>query len=131
MGRALLILNGKRDREKAVQWVTKAPPGTLVEFRSSRRTTPQNARMWAMLTAVSDQMIWHGAKYPPEDWKDYFMHSLSGGRFMPHEEGGMIPIGRRTSRLTKDEHSDLTMLIEAFAAKHGVNLGGQDAEDAA
>lgn len=30
---------------------------------------------------------------------------------------------RRTSKLTKAEHSDLTALIEAFAAQHGVDLG--------
>lgn len=127
MGRAVLILNRRADRAKAFDWIGRAPAGTVVEFRTSKRTTPQNARMWAMLTAISDQLTWHGAKYPPEDWKDYFMHSLSGARFMPHEEGGMIPIGRRTSKLTKSEHSDLTALIEAFAAAHGVDLGGPEA----
>jgi hypothetical protein len=123
MGRAVVILNGQRDRAKACDWIAKAPGGTVVEFRTSKRTTPQNARMWAMLTAISDQLVWHGSKYPPETWKDYFCHSLQGGRFMPHEEGGMVPIGYRTSRMTKDEHSDLTALIEAFAARQGVDLG--------
>ncbi len=41
---------------------------------------------------------------------------------MPFEEGGMIPIGRSTSTLTMDEHSELTALIEAFAARQGVVL---------
>jgi hypothetical protein len=127
MGRALVIIRGSSDREKAKRWIDRAPYETRIEFKSSKRTTPQNDRMWAMLTAISDQLVWHGAKYPPEDWKDYFMHSLSGARFMPHDEGGMIPIGRRTSRLTKDEHSDLTALIEAFAARQGVDLGQDEA----
>jgi hypothetical protein len=70
MGRALLILNGKRDREKAVDWIARAPAGTIVEFRTSKRTTPQNARMWAMLTALSDQLVWHGAK-----WRRHSVHS--------------------------------------------------------
>ena len=122
MGRALVIIRGRAEREKAKRWIDAAPYGTRVEFKASKRTIPQNDRMWAMLTAISDQLVWHGTKYPPEDWKDYFMHSLSGARFMPHDEGGMIPIGRRTSRLTKDEHSDLTALIEAFAAKQGIDL---------
>jgi len=127
MGRALLVLNGTSARDKAVEWVRKAPAGTRVEFRSSKRSLPQNDRMWALLTKISDQLVWHGEKYPPEAWKDYFMHSLEGAKFMPHEEGGMIPIGRRTSRLTKDEHSDLTELIEAFAARQGVDLGEMEA----
>jgi len=122
MGRALVIIRGRAEREKAKRWIDAAPYETRIEFKTSKRSIPQNDRMWAMLTAISDQLVWHGSKYPPEDWKDYFMHSLSGARFMPHDEGGMIPIGRRTSRLTKDEHSDLTALIEAFAARHEVDL---------
>lgn len=122
MGRALLILNRPSDREKAKSWIDKAPNGARVEFKTSKRTTPQNDRMWALLTAISDQLVWHGEKYPPEDWKEYFCHCLQGGRFMPHEEGGMVPIGTRTSRMTKDEHSDLTEIIEAFAARNGVDV---------
>lgn len=127
MGRALVIIRDDADRHKAKHWIDRAPHNTRVEFKTSKRSTPQNDRMWAMLTAISDQLVWHGSKYPPEDWKDYFMHSLSGARFMPHDEGGMIPIGRRTSRLTKDEHSDLTALIEVFAARQGVDLGESEA----
>lgn len=122
MGRALIIIRTLADRVKAKSWIDRAPLETRIEFKASKRTTPQNERMWAMLTTISDQLVWHGCKYSREDWKDYFMHSLSGARFMPHEEGGMIPIGRRTSELSKDEHSDLTALIEAFAAKHGLNV---------
>lgn len=120
--RATIIISGAASRAKAALWVAKAPLGVIITFKRSKRTTPQNDRMWALLTAVSDQLVWHGAKYPPDAWKDYFMHSLQGARFMPHEEGGMVPIGRSTSALTKDEHSDLTMLIEAFAARQGVDL---------
>lgn len=127
MGRALVILRNVVDRTKAIDWIKRAPDETRVEFKSSNRTIPQNDRMWALLTLISEQLLWHGAKYPPEDWKDYFMHSLSGDRFMPHEDGGMIPIGRRTSKLTKDEHSDLTALMEAFAARHEIELGEEAA----
>lgn len=123
MAGAVLILSNTSARAKAHAWIDRAPPRTTVEFHAPRRTLPQNARMWAMLSAISDQLIWHGAKWSPEDWKDYFMHSLAGARFMPHDEGGMIPIGRRTSRLDKQDHSLLTALIEEFAATHGVDLG--------
>jgi hypothetical protein len=44
MGRAVLILNGKVDREKAARWVAKAPVGTRVEFKASKRSIPQNDR---------------------------------------------------------------------------------------
>lgn len=58
----------------------------------------------------------------PEAWKDYFMHMYQGAVWMPHEDGGMVPVGRSTSRLSKVEHSELTALIEAFAARHNVDL---------
>lgn len=122
MTRAVVTVNTEAERTMAMHWLSAAKLGFTVTFKRSKRSTPQNDRMWVLLTAVSNQLVWHGSKYPPESWKDYFMHSLQGGRFMPHEDGGMVPIGRSTSALTKDEHSDLTMIIEAFAARQGVDL---------
>lgn len=122
MGRALLIIEGDLDRAKASSWAQKAPNGTRIEFKSSKRSLPQNSRMWAMLTKIAEGLEWHGQKYSPDDWKDYFIHALKRERWMPAEEGGMIPIGRSTSSLTKDEHSELTALIEAFAARQGIDL---------
>jgi hypothetical protein len=34
----------------------------------------------------------------------------------------MIPIGRSTSKLGKQEHTLLQEIIEGFAERHGVNL---------
>jgi hypothetical protein len=123
---AMVTLHSKGQRDKVAHWAANAPHGTRVTFARPVRTLPQNDRMWVLLTAVADQLEWHGAKWPPEDWKDYFMHSLTGLRFMPHESGGMIPIGRRTSKLDKEQHGMLMDLIEAFAAEHGVDLGGEE-----
>jgi hypothetical protein len=125
MGRAVKILYGKESREEACHWVRKAPPGTVVEFRVTKRSTPQNARMWAMLTAVATQLPWHGVKLSPDDWKLIFMASLRHEmRIVPNIDGtGFVNLGTSTSRLTKAEHSDLTALIEAFAARHEVDLG--------
>lgn len=125
MGRAVLILSSEPDRDKARHWVTIAPAGTAVEFKRGKRSIPQNSRMWAMLTAISEQMIWHGVKLTPEDWKLVFMDALNREmRIVPNIDGtGFVNLGTSTSSLTKGEHSDLTMIIEAFAAKHGVDLG--------
>lgn len=122
MSRYLLTIRTEKDRAKAFDWLTRLPLGWRVEFKETKRTLPQNDRMWAMLTEISTQLTWHGHRYSPEDWKDYFMHALNGGRFMPSEDGGMIPIGRSTSKLGKQEHSLLTEIMEAFAARHGVVL---------
>lgn len=129
MGRATLILSGPIDRRKAHQWIDKAPPGTRVEFRASKRTIPQNDRMWAMLTALSEQLVWHGQKLTPDDWKLVMMDGLNREvRIVPSIDGrGFVNLGASTSKLTKDEMVELQDLIEAFAAQHGVDLGQKEA----
>ena len=36
------------------------------------RSTGQNRLMWSMLRDISNQVIWHGQKKSPEDWKWVF-----------------------------------------------------------
>ena len=122
MSRYLIPIRNEKDRAKAAEWLARLPFGWRVEFKETKRTVPQNDRMWAILTEISTQLVWHGQRYSPEDWKDYFMHALNGGRFMPSENGGMIPIGRSTSKLGKQEHSLLTEIMEGFAERQGVTL---------
>jgi hypothetical protein len=41
---------------------------------------------------------------------------------MPSEDGGMVPIGMRTSDLSKEEMGELIALIMEFATRHSVGL---------
>lgn len=113
-------------RAKLHAWIEKAPLGMIVEFRESKRTLEQNAKLWPMLTDISTQLVWKGDKYPPEDWKDFLMHQLRGGRWMPAEDGGMVPVGFRTSELTKAEFSDLIEVVYAFGSRQGVEWSEPD-----
>jgi hypothetical protein len=124
MGRATLILNSRTNRDRAHAFVKGAPNGTRVTFNASKRSIPQNDRMWAMLTDVSEQLEWHGVKLKAEDWKLVFMDALNREvRMVPNIEGtGFVNIGTRSSDLSKEEMSDLIELIFAFGAKHGVTL---------
>ena len=131
MSRWQITLWSNEDRKRACAWIMKAPKGFRFSLQETKRTVPQNDRMWAMLTCVSTQLVWHGQRYTPEQWKDYFVHSLSGGAFMPAEDGGMVPIGRSTSKLGKQEHSLLTEIIEGFAERQGVDLMQQNERSAA
>jgi hypothetical protein len=115
-----LILANDAIRERAISWVRGSPKDTRVTFQEPKRTLDQNALMWLWLTAVATQLDWHGQRYSADDWKDYFMHALRHGRWMPSEEGGMVPIGMRTSDLSKEEMSDLLEVIMEFAARHGI-----------
>lgn len=50
------------------------------------------------------------------------MHAYRGEKWMPFEDGGMVPIGRSTSDLGKDEFGDLMALVEAFCARQNIGL---------
>ena len=126
MSRWQITISSDAARKRACEWVSKAPDGYRVTVQSVQRTKKQNDRQWPMLSAISTQLVWHGRKYTPEQWRDYFMHQLNGGAFMPDEDGGMIPIGRSSSNLGKEEHSFFQELIEAFAERNGVDLMGQE-----
>ena len=67
MGRALLVLANDHFRQKAIDCIWRAPMDTRVEFKGPKRSTPQNDRMWAMLTDISLQLAWHGLQLTTED----------------------------------------------------------------
>jgi hypothetical protein len=131
MSRAVLVLQNIASREKAARWCMTAPSLTRVEFKETKRSVPQNDMMWSLLTCVASQLEWHGQKYSADDWKDYFMHALKRARWMPSEDGGMVPIGMRTSELGVSEMADLLTLILAFGATHAVTFHDErELEDA-
>ena len=124
MTRAMLIIHTEAIRHKAMIWVKSAPVGTRIEFKMSKRSLPQNDRMWAMLTDVATQLKWHGVTLAPDDWKLVFLDALKRElRVVPALDGrGMVNLGRSSSDLTKDEMTELMDLIEAFGARHGVQF---------
>jgi hypothetical protein len=133
MSRAVIILNGRMERARAAKWIAEAPAGTRVEFKQAKRTTEQNARMWAMLTDVARQVTWHGVKLSPDDWKLVFMDALKRElRLVPNIDGtGLVNLGRSSSDLSKQEFGELMDLIEAFGAQHGVEFSDPNEKDAA
>lgn len=97
-----------------------APDGWVVEIKPATRTLEQNARLWAMLTDVSQQVDWYGRKLTQEEWKHVFTASLKRQDVVPGLDGGFVALGQSTSRMTKRELGDLMELISAFGAQHGV-----------
>lgn len=124
MSRALITLRGAADRSRATNWVAQAPFGTRIEFKETKRSLPQNDRMWAMLTDVARQLPWHGHRLSPDDWKLLFLDALKGEtKTVPNLAGDGLVSLRRSSDLSKGEMSDLIDLIAAFGAEHGVEFG--------
>lgn len=77
MGRAVLVLNSRSERNKAKDWIERAPSGTRVTFQASKRTTDQNSILWACLSEIAQRVEWHGLKLIADDWKLIFMHALN------------------------------------------------------
>ena len=132
MSRALLILHSELDRARAISWCKKAPDGTRLEFKASKRTLPQNSRMHAALTDIATQTTWHGIKLSVDDWKLIFLDALKRElRVVPNLDGtGFVNLGRSSSDLSKQEMSDMLEIIQAFGAQRGIVFhdGEQKAE---
>ena len=94
----------------------------VVEVKKETRSLEQNARMWAMLTDVSKQVVWYGRKLTPEDWKHVFTASLTKQEVVPGIDGGFVVLGKSTSQMTKAEMSELQELMQAFGAQQGVKF---------
>lgn len=121
--KTLMMLHTPRDRDLAAVRVYEAPLGSCIELKDRpSRSTKDNAKMWAMLTSLSKQLVWHGARYSPEDWRCFFVHAVKGGRWMPAEHGGMVPLVGSTTDLTVLQHHKLILEIEAFAERQGVTI---------
>lgn len=124
MSRHLILLNSEAERDRAAQYVALAPDGTRIEFKTAKRSLPQNDLMWSMLTDIARQLPWHGTKLTPDDWKLIFLDALKREvRLAPNLDGnGWVNLGRSSSDLTKDEMSQLIELIKEFGARHDVRF---------
>lgn len=92
-------------------------------IKPERRSSEANARMWAMLTEVSQQVEWYGKKLSAEDWKHVFTASLRKLDVVPNIDGtGFVALGMSTSQMTRLEFSDLMELIASFGAERGVKF---------
>jgi len=133
MSRVLVIINTVADRQKIAKWAMNVVTGTRVEFKEAKRSTDQNAKMWALLTEVATQVPYRGIKLSADDYKLLFLDALKREvRMVPNLDGtGFVSLGRSSSDLSKAEFSDLIELIHMFGAQHGVVFADERREVAA
>jgi len=131
MSRIAFCLVSDRIKARAIEAIRSAPPGARVEIKAPKRTLPQNDRMWAMLTDLSQQLAWHGQRLTADDWKVVLLAGLKQEmRLVPNINGnGFVQLGRSSSDLSVEEMSQLMDLIEAFGAQHGVEFHAPERTD--
>lgn len=126
---ATIILQSPSDRAKATDWIRRAPEGSAVTFTrpdEKKRTTPQNAKMHAMIRDVQKQVKPpNGQIYDEEDWKRLFVNALwRETRLVPalDPNGGFVLLGKSTARMTTTEIADMILLIQAYGDQNGVRF---------
>ena len=110
----------------ALRWASELiemglPAGPVALFIGRpKRTLEQNRKLWPMLHDVANQVEWYGQKLTAENFKDMFTAALKKQKAVPGIDGGFVVIGGHTSKMNKQEFSELLELIAAFGAEHGV-----------
>jgi hypothetical protein len=125
-------------RDNAHAWVEKAlrlwQPGQpwVMELRPAKRSDAQNAALWSLLGQIRKaRPVHNGVQMDAETYKALFMHALGREvRLVPTLDGSsMLPLGLRSSKLTKAEFSDLLELMLAWCAASGIQVQHFDAEN--
>jgi len=98
----------------------------VLELKPETRSIAQNARLWALLTDISEQVNWYGRKLTQEEWKHVFTAAISKQEVVKGIDGGFVVLGKSTSKMTKGEMAELQTLMEAFGAERGVRFSAPE-----
>lgn len=114
-------LAGPSQRQYAHRCIDKAPDGSVARISPPARTLPQNDKMHAMLTDLARAKP-DGRALPVHKWKSLCM-DLAGQK--PEWERSldgesMVCVGYKSSRLSKEQMSDVITAIYAYGDEHGV-----------
>ena len=116
-------------RDQAHAWVEKAlrlwQPGQpwVMELRPAKRSDAQNSALWSLLgQIVKARPVHNGVQMDAETYKALVLAALGREvRFVPSLDGtSMLPLGLRSSKLTKAEFSDLLELMLAWCAANAI-----------
>jgi len=99
--------------------------GVMVTFREPTRNLEQNAKMWAMLTDIAQQVSWvvdgKHTKLSKEDWKEITTAGLTKTqRVAQGIDGGFVMLGSHTSTMSIKAMSELIEFMYWFGAEKGV-----------
>ena len=115
-------LVSRLNRERAKALIDQAPDRALVNIRPETRSSEQNNLLWALLSDVSRAKP-DGRTHTPDVWKALFMQACGHAvQFEVGLDGKPFPLGFRSSRMTKDQMTDLIEFILQYCAEKGVHV---------
>lgn len=96
---------------------------------ASVRSLEQNARLWSLLTDLSEQLEWRDwqnrkIKMRPDEWKDWCTATYRREQRMVMGEDGasFVLVGSRTRTMGIAEMAEFQTFIEAFGEQRGVKF---------
>lgn len=115
-------------RTRAIEAVKTAADGYVVQIKEPTRSLDQNAAQWPILQAFSRQLLWpvngEKVKMSEEEWKDVLSAAFKRetARLAMGIDGGVVMLGKRTSKFTKKEFSEWLEFLHSVAADRGVTV---------
>lgn len=104
--------------------MTMAGHPMVLELRKPTRSLKENAMLHAMLTYISKNMDWAGAKRDVDTWKRLMVAAWCRAKneqveILPAIDGhGVDIVFRKTSKLNKAECADLIEFVFCWASMH-------------
>lgn len=132
MTKQIYILSHDLARRNAVAAVANAPAGHKVTVSEPSRSLDQNAALWPILDAFSEQLKWpvNGVmvSMAAEEWKDVLTAAFrrETARVAMGLDGGVVMLGCRTSKMSKREFSEFLEFLNATAAARDVVVYRED-----
>jgi hypothetical protein len=121
IGQTIRLLS-QLNRERAKKLIDQAPDRALVNIRPETRSNEQNALLWSLLSEVSRAKP-DGREHTPDVWKALFMSACGHAvQFETGLDGKPFPLGFRSSRLTKEQMTDLIEFILQYCAEKGIHV---------
>ncbi len=126
-----VILRGRSQRDFAKTLIDRAPADAVVKVSLPKRTTDQNAKMYAMLSDISRAKP-GGHCHTPDMWKAIMMKACGHAVqfIISPVDGEPFPVGFRSSQLTKAQMSDLIEFMYQYGAENNVRWSDEmEAQD--
>lgn len=128
MDKQIVFLIDDKRKSYAKQIIDQAPNDYVCEIKEKTRTLEQNAFQWPYLQGFSEQMQWpvNGEMtwLSKEEWKDILTAAFekeTNPRLAAGFDGGIVMLGKRTSKYGKRKFAEWMEWLIAAAALKGID----------